>query len=192
MKREFLRGLGIEEEAIKKILDEHHDDLEKYRTKPESAETLQAQLDAAYEEIANRDTQISNLQESAKGNEQLTKELEDIKADNEGYKEKLAKVQLDNAVKLAVAKDAVNPEHVLMLMGTDDLSLNEQGEVVGLDDKLKDFRENNTHLFTKQVKTGTTPQTGDNPNTLTRDEILAISDPTERYEKINENIHLFE
>lgn len=192
MKREFLRGLGIEEEAIKKILDEHHEDLEKYRTKAESAETLQAQLDTANEEIANRDKQISNLQESAKGNEQLTKELEDIKADNDNYKQKLAKVQLDNAVKLAVAKDAVNPEHVLMLMGTDDLSLNEQGEVVGLDDKLKDFRENNTHLFAKQVKTGTTPQTGDNPNTLTRDEILAISDPTERYEKINENIHLFE
>ena len=191
MKREFLRGLGIEEEAIKKILDEHHEDLEKYRTKAESAETLQAQLDVANEEIANRDKQISNLQESAKGNEQLTKELEDIKADNEGYKEKLAKVQLDNAVKLAVAKDAVNPEHVLMLMGTDDLSLNEQGEVVGLEDKLKDFRENNTHLFAKQVKTGTTPQSGDNPHTLTRDEILAISDPTERYEKINENIHLF-
>ena len=192
MKREFLRGLGIEEEAIKKILDEHHEDLEKYRTKAESAETLQAQLDTANEEIANRDKQISNLQESAKGNEQLTKELEDIKADNEGYKEKLAKVQLDNAVKLAVAKDAVNPEHVLKLMGTDDLSLNEQGEVVGLDDKLKDFRVNNAHLFAKQVKTGTTPQTGDNPNMLTRDEILAISDPTERYEKINENIHLFE
>lgn len=192
MKREFLRGLGIEEEAIKKILDEHHEDLEKYRTKAESAETLQAQLDTANEEIANRDTQISQLQEKAKGNEELTKELETIKADNDNYKEKLAKVQLDNAVKLAVAKDAVNPEHVLMLMGTDDLSLNEHGEVVGLDDKLKEFRENNTHLFAKQVKTGTTPQTGDNPNTLTRDEILAISDPTERYEKINENIHLFE
>ena len=31
MKREFLRGLGVEEDAIQKIIDEHHEGLQSYK-----------------------------------------------------------------------------------------------------------------------------------------------------------------
>ena len=47
MKREFLRGLGVEEEHIQKILDEYHDNLKEYKDSANKASDLQAELDIA-------------------------------------------------------------------------------------------------------------------------------------------------
>ena len=61
MKREFLRGLGVEEDAIKKIIDEHHEGLQSYKEKAEKVNSIKEQLDTANEEIKNRDNQIEEL-----------------------------------------------------------------------------------------------------------------------------------
>ena len=59
MKREFLRGLGLEEETVQKIVDEHHDTLRDFKNKAEKTESLQEQLDKANKELDNRDKHSS-------------------------------------------------------------------------------------------------------------------------------------
>ncbi|MEK4555556.1 phage scaffolding protein [Jeotgalicoccus sp. FSL K6-3177] len=191
MKREFLRGLGIDEEHIPKILDEHHDSLKEYKDSASKVTDLEAQLNTANEELSNRDKQIEELKSSTTDNEALQKQLDDYKANNDKYEETLSKVKLESAIKLAVAKDANDANDVLALLDKEGLELD--GDTVkGLDDKLTTLRESKPYLFEQtKGKTGRTPIDGDPPQSLSRDQIMGIKDPQERQKAIRENMNLF-
>lgn len=102
-------------------------------------------------EIENRDKQISSLEQAAKGNEDLEKQIQDLKADNEGWAQKYQQSQIDTAIKLA-AKDARDPGDVLAFIQKDELKLEEDGTVKGLDDALKGLRESKPYLFAAEEK----------------------------------------
>lgn len=191
MKREFLRGLGIDEEHIPKILDEHHDSLKEYKESVNKITDLEAQLNTANEELSNRDKQIEELKSSTTDNEALQKQLDDYKANNDKYEETLSKVKLESAIKLAVAKDANDANDVLALLDKEGLELD--GDTVkGLDDKLTALRENKPYLFEQtKGKTGRTPIDGNPPQSLSREQIMGIKDPQERQKAIRENMQLF-
>lgn len=191
MKREFLRGLGIDEEHIPKILDEHHDSLKEYKESVNKVTDLEAQLNSANEELSNRDKQIEELKSSTTDNEALQKQLDDYKVNNDKYEETLSKVKLESAIKLAVAKDANDANDVLALLDKEGLELD--GDTVkGLDDKLTALRENKPYLFEQtKGKTGRTPIDGNPPKSLSREQIMGIKDPQERQKAIRENMQLF-
>lgn len=191
MKREFLRGLGIDEEHIPKILDEHHDSLKEYKESANKVTDLEAQLNTANEELSNRDKQIEELKSSTTDNEALQKQLDDYKANNDKYEETLSKVKLESAIKLAVAKDANDANDVLALLDKEGLELD--GDTVkGLDDKLTALRESKPYLFEQtKGKTGRTPIDGNPPQSLSREQIMGIKDSQERQKAIRENMQLF-
>ena len=191
MQREFLRGLGIDEEHIPKILDEHHDSLKEYKDSASKVTDLEAQLNTANEELSNRDKQIEELKSSTTDNEALQKQLDDYKANNDKYEETLSKVKLESAIKLAVAKDANDANDVLALLDKEGLELD--GDTVkGLDDKLTALRENKPYLFEQtKGKTGRTPIDGNPPQSLSREQIMGIKDPQDRQKAIRENMQLF-
>ena len=114
------------------------------------------------EQIAKRDEQIVELQKSVKDESEISKELEELKQSNAEWSEKYQQSQLNNAIKLAVAKDAINADHVLKLLDTDGLELQEDGSVKGLNEKLETFKNENTHLFGADKPTGKSPQDGNN------------------------------
>lgn len=190
MKREFLRGLGIDEEHIPKILDEHHDGVREYKDSANKVTDLEAQLETANNELSKRDTQIEDLKKVTPDNEELQKQIDDYKANNEKYQVDLQKERLNNAIKLAVAKDANDPEDVLVLLDKEGLELD--GDTVkGLDDKLTALRESKPYLFESNKKTGRTPGDGGKPPTMTKADILKIQDPKERQNAIQQNMNLF-
>lgn len=190
MKREFLRGLGVSDEHIQAILDEHHDSLRQYKEKAESADSLQAQLDTASAELKSRGEQIEQLQSSVGNNDELKQELENMKAANAEYEDKLKKTQLNNAIKLAVAKEANDANDVLTLLNKDQLELSEDGTVKGLEDAINTLKESKPYLFTPVKPKGYTPPEGGNPR-LSKQEIMNIKDPAERQKLIKENIQIF-
>lgn len=116
------------------------------------------------EQIAKRDEQIVELQKSVKDESEISKELEELKQSNAEWSEKYQQSQLNNAIKVAVAKDAINADHVLKLLDTDGLELQEDGSVKGLNEKLETFKNENTHLFGADKPTGKSPQDGNNPS----------------------------
>ena len=115
MNREFLKSLGIEDEQIDKIMAEHGKTVNKTKDELTAA---QADVEALTSQIADRDKQLEDLSEKAKGNEDLSAQLEQIKADNEA---KLAEIK---AEALAVKKDALlakagyTDEQITVLRGT--------------------------------------------------------------------------
>lgn len=190
MKREFLRGLGIDEEHIPKILDEHHDSLKEYKESANKVTDLESQLQTANDELSKRDDQIESLKKSTTDNEELQNQLNEFKANNEKYEKELADTRLNTAIKLAVAKDANDPSDVLALLDKDGLELD--GDTVkGLDDKVAELREAKPYLFENTKKTGRTPTDGTPPQVLSKDQIMGIKDPQERQKVIRENMQLF-
>lgn len=185
MKREFLRGLGLEDETVQKIIDEHHDTLRDFKDKAEKAESLQEQLDKANKELDNRDKQITDLQKAKDGdNQELKDKLANYEKENAQYKADMKELKLNNAIKVAVAKDAINADHVLKLIDTDGLELQEDGTVKGLEERIESFKENNAHLFGADKPTGNTPTDGGNPEFgLTKEQFdnMSVAERTELF-----------
>lgn len=164
MKREFLRGLGVEEDAIQKIIDEHHEGLQSYKEKAEKVESIKEQLDTANEEIKNRDNQIEELKNNVGDNDELKQELEKYKEQNANYDQKLKDVQLNKAIEVSLAKEkAIKPEQVIKLIDKDNLEVDDNGDVKGLDDYMSEFKKENEHLFEQSKPSGRTPDDGGTP-----------------------------
>jgi hypothetical protein len=139
------KGEATVEEVLKAIDDNQKDYVPRSRLNDKNDEIKELK-----DEIKQRDTQIDQLQQSAKGNEDLEKQLEDLKKTNDDWEQKYKQNQLNNAVKLAVAKDAKDADDILHFINKDSLSLNEDGTVKGLDDALKGLRESKSYLFVEK------------------------------------------
>lgn len=164
MKREFLRGLGVEEDAIQKIIDEHHEGLQSYKEKAEKVDSLKEQLDTANEEIKNRDNQIEELKNNVGDNDELKQELEKYKEQNANYDQKLKDVQLNKAIEVSLAKEkAIKPEQVIKLIDKGNLEVDDNGNVKELDDYMSEFKKENEHLFEQSKPSGRTPDDGGTP-----------------------------
>lgn len=165
MKREFLRGLGLEEETVQKIVDEHHDTLRDFKNKAEKTESLQEQLDKANKELDNRDKQITDLQKAKDGdNQELKDKLANYEKENAQYKADMKELKLNNAVKLAVAKDANDADDILAFINKDELELQDDGNVKGLDKAIESLKESKPYLFAESKPSGRTPNDGKNVN----------------------------
>ena len=165
MKREFLRGLGLEEETVQKIVDEHHDTLRDFTNKAEKTESLQEQLDKANKELDNRDKQITDLQKAKDGdNQELKDKLANYEKENAQYKADMKELKLNNAVKLAVAKDANDADDILAFINKDELELQDDGNVKGLDKAIESLKESKPYLFAESKPSGRTPDDGKSVN----------------------------
>ncbi|SCU31771.1 phage minor structural GP20 [Staphylococcus xylosus] len=122
-----------------------------------------AQIKDLNEEIANRDSQIEKLEKSVDKDSDAQKEVEKLKQENADWQEKYQQTQLNNAIKLGVAKDANDPDDILAFIKTDGLELQDDGKVKGLDDALEILRESKPYLFADNKKTGNSPVDGNNP-----------------------------
>lgn len=114
MNREFLKGLGIEDEQIDKIMAEHGKTVNKTKDELTAA---QAEVESLKTQIADRDAQLETLSEKAHGNEALLAQIEQIKAENE---KKLAEIRAEalNAKKDALlAKAGYTDEQIAVLRG---------------------------------------------------------------------------
>lgn len=154
MKRDFLKGLGLEDEVINKIMDE------------------------AGKEVNGLKTQIANLQDDIKVKDGVIetknskiKELEQVDVDaiklaeyERGKAEGSAEIEkfkfntaLDNALKGAKVKDS---KTISGLLDMEKIKL-ENEEIVGLDEQLKTLKESHDYLFDNDGKTpqfsGSTP-----------------------------------
>lgn len=108
MKREFLEGLGLENEAIEKIMAENGADIER-----EKAKTAQAKADFtdAQAKLAEREKDLESLKASVGDADASRKQLEELQAkytaDTEAYKTQLADRDYADAVNRAIAENNV-------------------------------------------------------------------------------------
>lgn len=77
MKREFLKNLGLEDEAIDKILDEASKDIGKEKAKREQAEE---DLKTVKQQLADRDKDLEDLKKTSGDAAEVQKKLDDLQA----------------------------------------------------------------------------------------------------------------
>ena len=135
-----------------------------------------AEIDELKAEITNRDEQIAKLQDSVKDDSELQKELDELKDKNAEWQTKYKESQLNNAVKLAVAKDANDADDILAFINKDELELQDDGNVKGLDKAIESLKESKPYLFAESKPSGRTPDDGKNVNGgLTQEEFNNMS-----------------
>ncbi|MTV23017.1 phage scaffolding protein [Staphylococcus delphini] len=135
-------------------------------------------------EITNRDEQIANLEKSMKNESEVQKELDKVKQENADWQTKYEETQLNNAIKLAVAKDANDANDVLLMLDKSNLELQEDGNVKGLEDAVKALQKSKPYLFAEQKPTGRTPNEGGNVSggvTQEQFDSMSVSQRTELY-----------
>ena len=80
MRRDFLRGLGIEDkDIIDKILDEHSADIGKAKG---DYETLKTQVDDLTKQLKDKDKQIGELETVRQDNETLNNKIKELEDSN--------------------------------------------------------------------------------------------------------------
>lgn len=150
--KELLEKLSKGETTVEEVLSAIDNDKKDYvprsrlNDKNDEIKDLKA-------EIKNRDDQITNLQKEVKGNEELETKLKDLEKANGDWEQKYKQTQVDTAIKLA-AKDAKDPADVLAFINKDNLKLNDDGTITGLDEALKGLRESKSYLFAEEPKLG--------------------------------------
>ncbi|MCG1422997.1 phage scaffolding protein [Staphylococcus epidermidis] len=123
-----------------------------------------AEIDELKAEITNRDEQIAKLHDSVKDDSELQKELDELKDKNAEWQTKYQESQLNNAVKLAVAKDANDADDILAFINKDELELQDDGKVKGLGKAIESLKESKPYLFAESKPSGRTPDDGKNVN----------------------------
>lgn len=167
LKRSNLEEWGItDKEVIDKIMDANGDSINETKATLDSEKTaLQTQLD-------QQTSEIEELKKSTETSAETKKALDDLQASFDSYKtdaeKTLAETQKTNAVKLAL-KDSgtVNTELLFGQVNMDNVIIQDDGKVSGLDDQLATFKESMPYLFQEggaADKAKPTIVAGGNPN----------------------------
>lgn len=149
------------------------------------------EIEELTEEISKRDEQIVKLQDSVKDDSEIQKELEELKNQNSEWETKYKETQLNNAVKLAVAKEANDANDILAFINKDELELADDGTVKGLDKAVETLKESKPYLFASSKPTGNSPQQGDNPTGKPTKEDFKKMTYTEQVELLNSDPDLY-
>lgn len=154
MKREFLKGLNLESDVIDKIMAQHGEDIEKYKSQATELEKLK-------NDIKERDEQLEKLKNSSLNVEDLKKQIESLQAENkksaDKYQKEIKQIQINNAVEKALTGAKSRNNKLVMPLLTEFLKtaqIDEQGNISGLSDEIKKLTEadDTKFLFESSVK----------------------------------------
>lgn len=189
--RKFLQALGIEAEKIDEIIDAHSDTVnalkeerDKYKADAEKLPDVQKELD---------DFKNNSKEDSYKVKyEKVKQDFDDFKAEVETDKTNAKKSSLYRKLLTDAGVSEKTLDKILAVTKLDDLEL--EGDNIKDADKVTDsIKEEWADFIVKERQSGSpveTPPKGTG-KTMTKEQILAIRDTTERQKAIAENHELF-
>lgn len=174
MKKDFLAQLGLNEEQAQAVLVQYDKDVTSIKA---SNEQLQTQVGELATQVGDRDKQLKKLEKAAGDNAELQKEIADLREKNEKQanewqnkiSEQSKNFSISNALRDAGAK---NVKAVTALLDMDKVSVDDNGNLIGLSDQVKALQETDAYLFAQkqeeqQVKPKVELFAGGNPNSAT-------------------------
>lgn len=152
MNKEQLIALGLTEAQATKVVEGFGSMIPKSRFDEvnETKKTLEGQ-------IAQRDTQLTELQKQVKGNEELETKIKALQDANDqakkDYEQQLKETQLSSAIKLALAGKVHDTDIAISQIDKATIELDAEGKVTkGLDEQLKSLQESKPFLFVPEKK----------------------------------------
>lgn len=169
MNKEELIALGLTEEQATKVLEANKTQLLGFipKTRFDEVNTAKGQLE---KDIAERDSQLKTLKDSAGDNEQLKNDIIKLQNDNkvatDKYNADIKALKLDSTIDTALSgHKAKNIKAVKGLLDLSKISLDGEN-LLGLDDQLKTLKEAEDSKFLFDVETkasDVTPPAGTSP-----------------------------
>lgn len=187
--RKLLKSMGIDDEKIDQIIEEH----------VETVNALKEQRDS-FKEAAEKAEDLQRQLDEKGAGEDFKKKYDDLKAEFDDYKAGVESEQTRAKVKSAyenLLKEAgIAEKRVAVVMRATDLSeikLNQDGSIRGADSLKKQIEDEWGDFIVSTEERG---QKVDNPPTesgkkMTREEISKIKDTAERQKAIAENHELY-
>lgn len=159
MKREELKELGLTDEQIGSIMALHGVTVNELNSRVSTAEQQATQYQ---EQLEKNQNELNDFKANAKGNEDLTKQLEDLQSKFDETKtsseQQIADLKKSSAIDLALTQaGAKNIKAAKALLDGESLELTDEG-LKGLDDQLAALKESDGYLF------GQSEQVPPNPN----------------------------
>lgn len=106
-------------------------------------------------DLRDRDKQLADLKDAAKGNEDLQAQIKKLQDDNKATKEKydadMKDLQLNTALKLALGSDVHDADYAISQLDKSKIEIGEDGSIkAGLEDQVKSLRESKAFLFAEK------------------------------------------
>lgn len=157
--RKLLKGQGLEDEVINKIIDSYKTESAKHVIPKEKFNEVNEELKKFRTGIAERDKQLDELKSKVGSNDALKAEIQKLQEENkvtaDKYEQDLYNTKLNNEIDkrlmaakakdLNIAKAAFNFENVKL----------EEGKLTGFDEQLKEIQDSHSYLFNDEYPAGT-------------------------------------
>ena len=146
MNRKFLEDLGIEKEAIEKIMAEHGKSIQAEKAETQSKIDEVNQIKQQLTELQNEKDQ-ANMKANADKYSQLQKEYEELQKEKETAENALKDNKINNAIEWGLSQ--AGAKNIALLSKSIDrskLELTDDG-INGLDEQIQAFKESDGYLF---------------------------------------------
>lgn len=160
MKREELKGLGLSDEQVDKVMGIHGTDVNDLKGQ---VSQLTTERDTLKQRATDSDKQLNELKAAHKDDKDFQAEIDKLKADNkakdDAASKQLKETQLNYQTELALVKaGALNTKAASALIDKDKLSLDEKGNVTGLDEQLEALKSDDSSKFLFKTEETSKPQ----------------------------------
>lgn len=148
MKREDLKKLGLEDEAIESVMKLHGQTVNGLQEQVTALQASEANLKSQNEK---HEKDLKTLQKDNGDNETLKQTIKDLQKQNAdakaGYEEQLIGMQRDSAIEKALATSgAKNTKAVKALLDADKIVFKD-GELSGLAEQLEAYKQSDPYMF---------------------------------------------
>lgn len=162
MKRNQLKDLGLDEDQIKAVMDLNGEDINNAKS---GNDAIVEENNALKAQIAERDKDLKNLRKNAKDNEELSNSYKELEAkyknDTADLTNKLNQTRLASAVDRALSASKVRDTKAIKgFLDMDKVKLDEQGNLSGLDEQIKEIRQTAPYIFDEGTKQNYEPNNG--------------------------------
>lgn len=148
MKREDLKKLGLEDEAIESVMKLHGQTVNGLQEQVTALQASEANLKSQNEK---HEKDLKTLQKDNDDNETLKQTIKDLQKQNAdakaGYEKQLVGMQRDSAIEKALATSgAKNTKAVKALLDADKIVFKD-GELSGLSEQLEAYKQSDPYMF---------------------------------------------
>lgn len=164
MNREYLKGLGLEDDVVDKIMAAHGANVGELK---QQVTTLTAEKAALTGQVDTYAEQVKTLKADADLTPELKKKVEAMEAEQAAAAEQNAAVKKSYEIDIALEKaGAKNAKAVRALLDQDAITLGEDGKTLGLTEQLEALKtgEDSSFLFHEQAATTTNEQPPKKPS----------------------------
>ena len=147
MEREFLEKQGLNADQISAIMAQYGKDINGIKSDYEAkVSNLSGKVEGLNGQVSDRDKQIKELSSAAKDNEALKAKFDEaqkaIADSDKKYKAQLLEQKKDFTIQQALTKaGAYNNRAVMAIMDMDQISVDDKGNILHVDDAIKAAQE---------------------------------------------------